>query len=361
MGRAGPHRVRRVRRRPAAVGPRAARAGADRAARGRPRRTSTTCTAPPCATVHLAVRDGTEVLYLDRLAGHASVPVVSTRRLAAADARDRRRQGAARPRAGRRAAARCWRDLTRVTPYTITQPGRLRRQLAGCCRDDYATTVEEMSLGACSVAVPIRRGDDVVAALGIVVPRLKRDRARLVGRAAGRRPAASAARLDAASGQRKSAGGPADGRRPGSGTMASACAPRSPSSARAPPACCSPTCSPPTASSRSWSRPARRSTSPSRIRAGILEQSTVDLLARRRASATGCDREGDQHRGIYLQWPQRAAPPRLRRPRRPLGLGLRPDRGAEGPGRGPARRRPAGPLRGQPTPRCTTSRPTGRR
>ena len=30
------------------------------------------------ATVHLAVRDGVEVLYLDRLAGHASVPVVST-------------------------------------------------------------------------------------------------------------------------------------------------------------------------------------------------------------------------------------------------------------------------------------------
>ena len=29
------------------------------------------------ATVHLAVRDGVEVLYVDRLAGHASVPVVS--------------------------------------------------------------------------------------------------------------------------------------------------------------------------------------------------------------------------------------------------------------------------------------------
>ena len=27
--------------------------------------------------MHLAVRDGTEVLYVDRLAGHASVPVVS--------------------------------------------------------------------------------------------------------------------------------------------------------------------------------------------------------------------------------------------------------------------------------------------
>jgi DNA-binding IclR family transcriptional regulator len=33
------------------------------------------------ATVHLAVRDGTEALYLDRLAGHASVPVVSPSRL----------------------------------------------------------------------------------------------------------------------------------------------------------------------------------------------------------------------------------------------------------------------------------------
>ena len=40
----------------------------------------------------------------------------------------------------------------------------------------------------------------------------------------------------------------------------------------------------------------------SRIRAGILEQSTVDLL---RATGLGVrlDAEGHQHRGIYLQWP----------------------------------------------------------
>ena len=40
----------------------------------------------------------------------------------------------------------------------------------------------------------------------------------------------------------------------------------------------------------------------SRIRAGILEQSTVDLL---RSAGLGdrLAREGDQHRGIYLQWP----------------------------------------------------------
>ncbi len=41
----------------------------------------------------------------------------------------------------------------------------------------------------------------------------------------------------------------------------------------------------------------------SRIRAGILEQSTVDLL---RSAGLGdrLDSEGDQHRGIHLQWPE---------------------------------------------------------
>jgi p-hydroxybenzoate 3-monooxygenase len=40
----------------------------------------------------------------------------------------------------------------------------------------------------------------------------------------------------------------------------------------------------------------------SRIRAGILEQSTVDLL---HSCGLGerLEREGDRHRGIYLQWP----------------------------------------------------------
>ncbi|WP_410579830.1 4-hydroxybenzoate 3-monooxygenase [Amycolatopsis sp. lyj-108] len=40
-----------------------------------------------------------------------------------------------------------------------------------------------------------------------------------------------------------------------------------------------------------------------RIRAGILEQSTVDLL-RETGLADRLDREGDEHRGIYLQWPR---------------------------------------------------------
>src|SRR3954452_2889603 len=39
----------------------------------------------------------------------------------------------------------------------------------------------------------------------------------------------------------------------------------------------------------------------SRIRAGILEQSTVDLL-REVGLGDRLQREGDEHRGIYLQW-----------------------------------------------------------
>jgi DNA-binding IclR family transcriptional regulator len=132
------------------------------------------------ATVHLAVRDGVEVLYVDRLAGHVSVPVVSEigsrlpmhatgvgKVLLAYAPEDVRTEALGK--------------LTRVTAYTITQPARLLDQLRRVRAEGYATTGEEMSLGACSVAVPVRgAGGDVVAALGLVVPDLRRERVRLV-------------------------------------------------------------------------------------------------------------------------------------------------------------------------------------
>ncbi len=133
------------------------------------------------ATVHLAVREGLEVLYLDRLSGHASVPVVSQIGSRLPLARHGSGQGAPGVRAREDVQTAVLSNLTRITPYTITQPGLLRDQLRRVHREGYATTVEEMSLGACSVAVPIRApSGQVVAALGIVVPSLKRDRARLV-------------------------------------------------------------------------------------------------------------------------------------------------------------------------------------
>ncbi len=132
------------------------------------------------ATVHLAERDGTQALYLDRLSGRASVPVVSQigSRLPLYATGVGKVLLAYAP---IDVQATVFASLVRITPYTITQPGRLRQDLRRVHREGFAQTSEEMSLGACSVAVPVFRDDGtVVAALGIVVPTLKRDRARLV-------------------------------------------------------------------------------------------------------------------------------------------------------------------------------------
>ena len=85
------------------------------------------------ATVHLAVRDGTEVLYVDRLAGHASVPVVSSvgSRLPMHATGVGKVLLAHAPVEVQRAVLA---DLTRITPYTITQPGTAAPPArAGCC------------------------------------------------------------------------------------------------------------------------------------------------------------------------------------------------------------------------------------
>lgn len=131
------------------------------------------------ATVHLAVREGDATLYLDRLYGRASVPVVS-------------RVGARLPLhatgvgkvllayAPQDVATRVMASLRPQTPYTITAPGLLARQLDRARTEGYATTSEEMTLGACSVAVPVWARGEVIASVGVVVPDLRRDRARLV-------------------------------------------------------------------------------------------------------------------------------------------------------------------------------------
>ncbi len=99
------------------------------------------------ATVHLAVRDGTEVLYLDRLRGSSSVPIVSTvgSRLPMHATGVGKVLLAHAPAEVQHAVLA---DLPRLTAYTLTQPGHLRRQLAKVLRVGYATTSEEMSLGA---------------------------------------------------------------------------------------------------------------------------------------------------------------------------------------------------------------------
>lgn len=131
------------------------------------------------ATVHLAVRDGDAALYLDRVSGVASVPVVSrmgTRPPLHATGVGKVLPTHAPPEVRERVLAR----LAAVTPYTVTSRRALAGQLARVARDGYATTTEAMTPGASSVAVPVRVGGEVVAAVGVVVADLRHHRARLL-------------------------------------------------------------------------------------------------------------------------------------------------------------------------------------
>lgn len=131
------------------------------------------------ATVQLAVRDGEKALYLERLRGTASVPVVST----VGSRLPLHTTGVGKVLLAHAPAAvvdSVCAELARVTAYTVDSPARLRRQLAKVREEGHATTDEEMTLGACSMAVPIHRGADVVAALGVVVPPPGRDRVRMI-------------------------------------------------------------------------------------------------------------------------------------------------------------------------------------
>ena len=148
-------------------------------------------------TVHLAVLDGTEVLYIEKISGHRRV--------------------AAGSRIGGRLPAHCTAvgkaiiavsppgvldavlaaGLTRRTAFTVTVPSVLRKQLARAARDGVAYEREESDLGVTCAASPIYRfGEQVVAAISVTGPvhRLDPDRyaptVRLAALALSRRSAA---------------------------------------------------------------------------------------------------------------------------------------------------------------------------
>lgn len=131
-------------------------------------------------TTHLAVRDGRWALYVERLLGRSPATVLS-------------RTGARLPlhatAVGKVLLAAAPQDVVdaaladpeAVTPHTVTDPARLRAQLAECRRRGFGRTAQEMTPGAWSVAVPVALpGGGVVAALGIVVTVPGRDLVRLV-------------------------------------------------------------------------------------------------------------------------------------------------------------------------------------
>jgi DNA-binding IclR family transcriptional regulator len=133
------------------------------------------------ATVHLAVRDGDQALYLLAVRGPASTPVVSSvgSRLPLHATGVGKVLLAHSPDALRERLAA---GLIRVTAHTITHAPVLAAQLERIRCDGMATTAEEMTLGACSLAVPVFRASDgsVAAAIGVVVGTLRHDRQRML-------------------------------------------------------------------------------------------------------------------------------------------------------------------------------------
>ncbi len=131
--------------------------------------------------VQLAVREGTDgALRRDASAGKQSVPVLS-------------RPGVPLPLhatgvgkvllayAPREVVEACSRSLKPMTRYTITERGRMLRELASVRRLGYARTVEEMGYGTCSLAVPVLDGSGaVVAALGLVTRTVRKDLVKFV-------------------------------------------------------------------------------------------------------------------------------------------------------------------------------------
>lgn len=121
--------------------------------------------------VQMAVRDGSEVVYIEWISGRSAVGVhirvgarwplhatgVGLALLAHADP-DFQEEYCAGP-------------LASFTPYTITEPARVRRVLAEVRRTGVAVSDRQITEDALSVAADVRGpGGSVVAAVSVVVP-----------------------------------------------------------------------------------------------------------------------------------------------------------------------------------------------
>ena len=123
-------------------------------------------------TVQLAVLDGLESVYIDRLESPHTVRIFSRvgTRLPATATSTGKVLLAALPRAELDERLRDW-VPRRVTPHTIVDPGTLRSRLAECATRGWAENREESRVGVVSVGAPVHDAHGaVVAALSVAAP-----------------------------------------------------------------------------------------------------------------------------------------------------------------------------------------------
>lgn len=120
-------------------------------------------------TAHIAIREGHEALYIDRIYGSTRVPrasrvggrlplhLTAVGKVLLAFEEDWVRE------------AYLSRGLEQATAYSHVNPGRLAAELRQVRHESYATTHDEVREGSCSIAVPLRL-EPQAAAIGLVMP-----------------------------------------------------------------------------------------------------------------------------------------------------------------------------------------------
>jgi len=123
--------------------------------------------------IHIAVREGTQTLYVDKIYGSKKMPLISrvggrlpmhataVGRVLLADQPD-------------------WfidaylsRELEAPTQMTETDPKKLREEIEVVRAQGYSLTIEQMRVGQCSIALPIVGEGNALAAIGMVLDKGK--------------------------------------------------------------------------------------------------------------------------------------------------------------------------------------------
>lgn len=122
-------------------------------------------------TVHLGIRDGQEVAYVERIHGHQALslpsriggrlPLTCTgvgKALLAFSGEELIEEVLAGP-------------LPQLTPHSVTDPARLRTAIEKVQVSGLAYEEQESAVGVCCIASPVFEGSTAVAALSVAVPR----------------------------------------------------------------------------------------------------------------------------------------------------------------------------------------------
>lgn len=128
-------------------------------------------------TIQLAVLDGREVVYVERLQSTHSLRLFLDvgRRMWAHSTSTGKVLLAGLDAATLDQTLEGW-DLPRRTPHTVTDPAVLRRQLAQIRRQGWAHNCDESEIGVTSVGAPVRdHTGQVVAALSVAGPSPRMD------------------------------------------------------------------------------------------------------------------------------------------------------------------------------------------